>query len=222
MRPMRPDRFSWALASKLRIFTGTKNSDPVSACQAAGFASFLGAGKGGRVLEAGCGGGWFGKYLPDTIEPYGIDIDPRMVIIAGKQEPAVIGDITALPYRNGSFIGIHCHHVLEHLENPGDALNEFSRVLSPGGRIIAEVPSKWYHIAYEDKTHKQFFTKESFKKLFLDEDFLVVGSEYCALEFTFVRNPILFKMLGIAGRALCNLNPRFRRNIRILAEKPGA
>ncbi|MEA2446263.1 MAG: hypothetical protein QOJ12_3559, partial [Thermoleophilales bacterium] len=46
-----------------------------------------------------------------------------------------------LPYDDSSFDHITCIEGLEHIENPQQAIREFSRVLKPGGHLIASVPN---------------------------------------------------------------------------------
>lgn len=51
-----------------------------------------------------------------------------------------ICDITAIPVGGGTFDAVLCTEVLEHVPSPESALREMSRVLKPGGRLIATVP----------------------------------------------------------------------------------
>ncbi len=55
----------------------------------------------------------------------------------------VQADLSALPLRDGALGTILCTEVLEHLADDHRAAAELSRVLAPGGRLVAEVP----HIA---------------------------------------------------------------------------
>lgn len=50
------------------------------------------------------------------------------------------GDITAMPYREGSYQIILCSHVLEHIPNDEAAMREMYRVLVPGGIALIQVP----------------------------------------------------------------------------------
>lgn len=60
------------------------------------------------------------------------DIDPDKVM---EQM-----DITDIPYPDHSFDAIMCNHVLEHIPNDRQAMNELFRVLKPGGWAILQVP----------------------------------------------------------------------------------
>jgi SAM-dependent methyltransferase len=49
-------------------------------------------------------------------------------------------DITEIPQPDGSFDVILCSEVLEHVPSPTKALDEFARLLRPGGRLILTAP----------------------------------------------------------------------------------
>lgn len=53
---------------------------------------------------------------------------------------ALVGDIAAIPEPNASFDAILCSEVLEHLPDPLPALDEFARLLKPGGSLILTAP----------------------------------------------------------------------------------
>lgn len=48
----------------------------------------------------------------------------------------VTADLTKLPFDDGAFDCITCGYVLEHLPDPRTGLQELSRVLEPGGRLL--------------------------------------------------------------------------------------
>ncbi|MEM5854120.1 MAG: class I SAM-dependent methyltransferase [Candidatus Aenigmatarchaeota archaeon] len=172
-----------------------------------------------KILDAGCGVGWFGKFKPARVEVYGIDYNPERVKIASRYEISIVGDIRSLPYKNNFFDGIFCHHVLEHLEDPKKAVNEFFRVLKRGGIVIAEVPSKWDPNVYRDATHKQFFTIESLLRIFEEAGFKILDSHYCALEIKTIKSKLLYEVLSSIGRGFAKRIKKRRRAIRVYAEK---
>lgn len=49
-------------------------------------------------------------------------------------------DITAIPEPDGAFDAILCSEVLEHIPEPTKALDEFRRLLKPGGALILTAP----------------------------------------------------------------------------------
>ena len=52
----------------------------------------------------------------------------------------LVCDITAISAADGSFDAILCSEVLEHVPEPTHALDEFSRLLKPGGTLILTAP----------------------------------------------------------------------------------
>lgn len=52
----------------------------------------------------------------------------------------IVSDITAIPAADGIFDVVLCSEVLEHVPEPTHALDEFTRLLKPGGRLILTAP----------------------------------------------------------------------------------
>lgn len=52
----------------------------------------------------------------------------------------IVSDISAIPEPDASFDAILCVEVFEHLPNPFLALQEFSRLCKPGGKLILTAP----------------------------------------------------------------------------------
>ncbi|MBI5061525.1 MAG: class I SAM-dependent methyltransferase, partial [Candidatus Aenigmarchaeota archaeon] len=81
-------------------------------------------------------------------------------------------------FRNNFFDAIFCFHVVEHLEMPEQCIDEFHRILKPGGLLLIETPHWVSAITpvgykfYSDPTHKKPFSKKSLRAL-LERKFLV-------------------------------------------------
>jgi phosphatidylethanolamine/phosphatidyl-N-methylethanolamine N-methyltransferase len=100
---------------------------------------------GGRILEVGVG---TGLSLPDykrTNRVVGIDISEPMLEKAREKvrklnlrhvEAIEVGDAEQLEFEDGSFDAIVAQYVVTAIPNPERALNEFARVVRPGGEII--------------------------------------------------------------------------------------
>jgi SAM-dependent methyltransferase len=52
----------------------------------------------------------------------------------------IVSDIAAIPEPDGSFDAVMCVEVFEHLPEPLRALDEFARLLRPGGQLILTAP----------------------------------------------------------------------------------
>ena len=92
-----------------------------------------------RVLEVGCGTGFFSEiFLRKGIDLHAIDISPELLAKARERCPAKavfhVCDIEALPYQNGVFDAVVGIRVLHHLDME-PSFREIVRVLAPGGVI---------------------------------------------------------------------------------------
>jgi SAM-dependent methyltransferase len=61
-------------------------------------------------------------------------------VVRGKQYVAEACDLSVIP--DGTYNFVAASHVLEHLTNPLRALQEWKRVLAPGGALLVVVPDK--------------------------------------------------------------------------------
>lgn len=97
-------------------------------------------GDGGDVLEVGCGTG----LVLERIRAFarsarGVDLSPGMLALARARGLDVVeGSATALPFPDASFDVACSFKVLAHVEDIGLALSEMSRVVRPGGVVLAE------------------------------------------------------------------------------------
>jgi SAM-dependent methyltransferase len=99
---------------------------------------------GGRVLDAGCGGGGMPLSLAEhATEVIGIDPIDRFghagVTLAGERHAANLrflrADGMALPFKAGTFDLVLSHAVIEHVPDADRYLRECRRVLTPAGRF---------------------------------------------------------------------------------------
>jgi len=98
---------------------------------------------GGRVLDAGCGGGGMPLSLAEHADEV-IGIDPidrfgQAAVVLGRERGLsnlhfARADGMALPFQDGAFDLVLSHAVIEHVPDAALYLRECRRVMAPGGR----------------------------------------------------------------------------------------
>ncbi|HEX2837444.1 MAG TPA: methyltransferase domain-containing protein, partial [Phycisphaerales bacterium] len=108
--------------------------------------------QGDTVLDAACGLGYGAHILAHNSRAHkvvGVDVDAGSVAYAaasygGARTEFRAGDAQRLAdLADASVDVVVSFETLEHLPDPRAALAEFTRVLTPGGRLIASVPNDW-------------------------------------------------------------------------------
>jgi arsenite methyltransferase len=106
----------------------------------------LAAAPGERVLDAGCGPGFYCAEIAAEVGPSGsvVGIDssaPMLALAEGRcaghaNVQLKAGELGALPVDEGGFDAAICVQVLEYLPDVRAALADLGRALRPGGRIV--------------------------------------------------------------------------------------
>jgi SAM-dependent methyltransferase len=111
-----------------------------------------------RVLDVGCGVKPYYPFFAACASEYvGVDV---------VENPAaeLLGPVEALPVEDGSFDVVLCTQVLEHCDDPAQAVRELRRVLAPGGRVLASTHGvQVYHPSPQDLWR---WTHEGLRRVF--------------------------------------------------------
>ena len=99
----------------------------------------------GQILDVGCGVGWFwarmaSRWQPDKLTL--LDQSEGMLATISKKIDGlytfetVQGDAVTLPFYDNQFDALVAMHMLYHVADIPQAIEEMRRVLKPGGRLI--------------------------------------------------------------------------------------
>lgn len=98
----------------------------------------------GRLLDVGCGdAGWLADMRQRGWQAEGQDVDADAAQRAQRdhQIEVHVGALDALGLPDHSYDAITLSHVIEHVAQPVALLRECTRLLRPGGRLVARTPN---------------------------------------------------------------------------------
>ncbi|MCC6342139.1 MAG: class I SAM-dependent methyltransferase [Bryobacterales bacterium] len=150
------------------------------------------------MLDAGCGR----KKFPGSI---GLDRNP-----AGDADVLADLDHFPFPFRDRSFDQIRAIHVIEHVADVIRTMEEFHRMLRPGGRVILVTPHYTDFSSFCDPTHRWHLNSFSFRYFGRDDAGFgyYSGARFREIS-TRVKLLALWRYCGF--ELLVNAFPRFRR-----------
>ncbi len=162
------------------------------------------------ILDAGCGSGYGSETLAKAgaKKVYGIDLADRSVRYsqAHHSHKNLVfrqGDLSKLDFPDNFFDLVCTFETIEHIKNYEHAVNEFYRVLKPGGLLIISTPNK---AIYSPGTKKPFypfhyheFYFSDFKKMLSKFKIQQILGQYIR-----GRKPLLYSRLN-PKRALRNI-----------------
>lgn len=130
---------------------------------------------GNKVLEAGCGNGYYLSLLNRLdvkLDLAGIDIDKSALkdaakFIADKKVKLVLADASGIPFADNSFDRVVMSEVIEHVADERKSLKEVYRVLKKGGILTLTTCSIDYPFLWDPVNWiLQHFFKTHIKKGF--------------------------------------------------------
>jgi SAM-dependent methyltransferase len=106
---------------------------------------------GGKLLDIGCGTGYFTVPLGRNFEEiHGVDVNADCIAkfetCAPSNYEAHLVSAADLPFANGYFDAIITIETLEHVADLSGVAIEAARVLRQGGELIITVPNRWYPV----------------------------------------------------------------------------
>ena len=122
---------------------------------------------GERILDVGCGPGFYVSELLDQVGPegsvVGVDVSPQMLAVAQRRTEGHSNvefhqaDAVALPASDGEFDAALSVQVLEYVADATKALTEMHRALKPGGRVVVwdvDWATLSWHTSDEDRMER--------------------------------------------------------------------
>lgn len=133
-----------------------------------------------KILDAGCGTGGALLFLKSYGETKGIDISDYAIKLCKKRgfKNVEVGSIDKLPYPGDSFDLVTCFDVIgqQEVSSGKKAIQEFYRVLKPGGILLLRIAAYNWLLSPHDKS-------------------LHTKHRYDANELTSILNQVKFKPL---------------------------
>jgi ubiquinone/menaquinone biosynthesis C-methylase UbiE len=106
--------------------------------------------KGEKILDVACGTGVITRLAAEQVGPEGkvegLDVNPGMLAVAKNLAPKKVNiewieaNATSIPLPDNSFDVVICQLGLQFVDDKKAALKEMHRVLSPGGRLLLNLP----------------------------------------------------------------------------------
>lgn len=80
-----------------------------------------------RLLDIGCGNGFFAYYLEKLCDLYGVDYSFKMLRMNPIKKKSIM-DVNQMGFKEGSFDIVFCHALLHHVEDIDQVVREMGRV----------------------------------------------------------------------------------------------
>jgi len=145
----------------------------------------------GRILDVGCGSGWFLRTLDGgRWERFGVETGAAAAQAARRalgNEQIFTGTLMAAAHQAASFEVVAFWSALEHMNNPRANIIEARRILKPGGTLIVQVPNaasyqaRWFAgnwFALDAPRHRYHFTRATLDRLLSGSGFKIYRTTF--------------------------------------------
>ncbi len=99
-----------------------------------------------RILDLGCGPGWYTDRLSHLGPTTGIDLSEEAIAMARSRFPNitfVCGNLYDFPFPESHFDVLACQEVFDHVEDQPALLRRATQLLKPGGHFILSCTNKF-------------------------------------------------------------------------------
>lgn len=147
----------------------------------------------GRLLEIGCGYGYFLQLAEKYFQTTGIDLNPEITKIVAKnakKSHIFTGDFLKVKLPHSSYDVVCLFDVIEHLKKPDQHIKKISKIVSSGGLLVIETGdiesflarlqrSMWRLIT--PPTHLNYFSKKTLSFLLRKYGFVPIETAYVSI-----------------------------------------
>ncbi len=146
---------------------------------------------GGRILDVGCGAGFFLRALdPQNWNRYGVEISREAALLAARalgDDRVFAGVLKEAQYENSFFDAVSFWSALEHANEPRASLVEAHRILKTGGTLILQVPNaasyqarvfRGHWFALDAPRHRYHFTRKILDQLLRETGFEIYRATF--------------------------------------------
>lgn len=183
--------------------------------------------KRGRLLDVGCGGGFFLKSMEDTYsEVIGVEISTSHAEFAQKTMMLDVlnGTIQTVKFPEDYFDTITLWDVIEHVVDPHATLNEARRILKKGGLIAVSTPNvngitasliKETWLYYTPPQHLYFFNPKALSTLFKESGFIIKRIRTRNIYFNNIIQSFKYRRRltpGAQRTSIANVSSKIERN----------
>lgn len=112
--------------------------------------------RGLKILDVGCGTGLNLQYLEKYGHAQGVDMSPEALEFCRQRgvTNVTLHEADELPFESESFDLVTAFDVIEHIEDDRGALEEFKRVIRPGGTLLIYTPAlPWMYGEHDRLVH---------------------------------------------------------------------
>jgi ubiquinone/menaquinone biosynthesis C-methylase UbiE len=155
-----------------------------------------------KILDVGCSGGSLLEFLMSQgfTNIFGIDISDKAIAVCKTRglNDVLVSQGEATNFNDNQFDVIIASDILEHIKEDRRALQEWQRILKPGGMLIIFVPAFNFLWSQHDEINFHFrrYTRKSLLKKIAELHFTIKKSSYWNFSLFFgVIIPRLFQRL---------------------------
>ena len=174
--------------------------------------------KNDLILEIGCGDGTISRWLSSKgFKIDALDISPDAIKLAKHHNSSVnyfVGDIFNFKSKIEKYDVVYSLHVMEHIKNIDDSLQEIHRILKNDGKLVIRIPNsdsfeakiagkKWFH--YDEPYHVNHWGYGEFKDILVKNGFKDISVNYKLVEY---KQVLLYSIMNYLGFRTDKMNIR--------------